>query len=249
MGTCCGLLYGRGLGFSPEREGPTSFLRLHFQGAPQCTDLQSRLFANRQVSKMRNLSSDSRSLLLGSNPFRRPLAVMGNRHLPPVSAWPSASVFMMRLASPLSKPGCFAVLEFQRDSFSGTRQMLTPEREREMLLAKQNLSTPQAMLPFHSRLPATPQSPTHSDRFKLYRKPFPSSVHKVCFVIRLLVYLLLKPRSALEMDPEPITRTPSPQSFQRLSTTTGIQKVVRCCEWSKSMQFKKISSSFIHFQS
>lgn len=28
------------------------FLRLHFQGAPRCTDLQSRFFANRKVAKV-----------------------------------------------------------------------------------------------------------------------------------------------------------------------------------------------------
>lgn len=61
------------------------------RGAPT---FNSRLFANREVAKKRNPSSDSRSLLLGSNPFRRPLAVMGTRHLPPVSAWLSASVFI-----------------------------------------------------------------------------------------------------------------------------------------------------------
>jgi hypothetical protein len=70
------------------------FHRLYFQGAPRCTDLQSRLFTNREVTKKRNPSSDSRSLLLGSNPFQRPLAVMGTRHLPPVSAWLSTSVLI-----------------------------------------------------------------------------------------------------------------------------------------------------------
>lgn len=159
------------------------------RGAPT---FNSRLFANREVAKKRNPSSDSRSLLLGSNPFRRPLAVMGTRHLPPVSAWLSASVFISFWRH-RSKTRLYRGTRISTSFFFGD-------------------PAPIARAPFHSRLPATPQLPTHSDRFKLHRKPFPSSVHKVLHS-SLLVYLLLKPRSALETDPKPLTRSSSTRDF------------------------------------
>lgn len=117
-------------------------------------------YLNREVAKSCNSSSDSQSLLLGSTPFQRLLIVIGKRHLPPVSARSSTSVFITLYR-------CRLKTRLFDGSGISTRLIFGDPTH-----SIKNVS-------FHSRLPTTPQLPTHSERFNLPRKPFPSSVHKV----------------------------------------------------------------------
>lgn len=157
MGTCCGLLYGRGLG-SSLRKGHFSSLAFSRSPAVHRPSKVDCLPTGKLQKSATPLPTRGR--FFSDRIHSEDRSPLWERDIFPQFPRGCLQASSLGFGVAVSKPGYIAVLEFQRVSFSGTWRQTS-------------------CAPFHSRLPATPQLPTHSDRFKLHRKPFPSSVHKV----------------------------------------------------------------------
>jgi len=104
-------------GFKPNGH----FLRLHFQGAPRCTDLQSRLLPTGKLQKSAT-PLPTRDRFFSDRIHSEDRLPLWERDIFPQFPRGCLQASSLIFGVTVSKPGYFAVLDFQRDSFSGTRR-------------------------------------------------------------------------------------------------------------------------------